>query len=57
MTAPGLFISFEGIDDLGSHLVEWPVTHTVKCLCFYHPDDPEDLKREQREKLGLARRG
>jgi 5-dehydro-2-deoxygluconokinase len=33
--------------DLGSHLAEWPVTHTVKCLCFYHPDDPVDLKERQ----------
>lgn len=38
-------------DDLGSHLAEWPVTHVVKCLCFYHPDDPEDLRAEQEERL------
>ena len=25
--------------DIGSQLVEWPVDHGVKCLCFYHPDD------------------
>ncbi len=25
-------------------LVEWPVGHTIKCLCFYHPDDPPELK-------------
>jgi 5-dehydro-2-deoxygluconokinase len=37
--------------DVGAHLVEWPVTHTVKCLCFYHPDDPEQLKAEQEERL------
>jgi 5-dehydro-2-deoxygluconokinase len=37
--------------DLGSHLAEWPITHTVKCLCFYHPDDPDDLKAEQEERL------
>jgi 5-dehydro-2-deoxygluconokinase len=37
--------------DLGSHLVEWPVTHVVKCLCFYHPDDPEALRLEQEERL------
>jgi 5-dehydro-2-deoxygluconokinase len=23
----------------------------VKCLCFYHPDDPEDLKAQQEERL------
>jgi 5-dehydro-2-deoxygluconokinase len=29
------------------------MTQTVKCLCFYHPDDPEDLKAEQEERLLL----
>ncbi|WP_046864338.1 bifunctional 5-dehydro-2-deoxygluconokinase/5-dehydro-2-deoxyphosphogluconate aldolase [Microvirga massiliensis] len=33
--------------DLGSHLVEWPLAQTVKCLCFYHPDDPADLRERQ----------
>jgi 5-dehydro-2-deoxygluconokinase len=37
--------------DLGSHLVEWPVTQTVKCLCFYHPDDPEEMKERQESAL------
>jgi 5-dehydro-2-deoxygluconokinase len=37
--------------DLGSHLAEWPVTQTVKCLCFYHPDDAEDLRARQEEAL------
>ena len=23
----------------------------MKCLCFYHPDDPAELRAEQREKL------
>jgi 5-dehydro-2-deoxygluconokinase len=44
-------LTFEGVDDLGSHLVEWPVIHTIKCLCFYHPDDPPALKAAQEEKL------
>jgi 5-dehydro-2-deoxygluconokinase len=38
-------------EDLGSHLTEWPVTHVIKCLCFYHPQDPEALRREQEERL------
>ncbi len=47
-------LEFENGGDLGSHLVEWPVTQTVKCLCFYHPDDPDDLKaRQERELLRL----
>ena len=37
--------------DLGAHLAEWPVTQTVKCLCFYHPDDPEALREEQEARL------
>lgn len=44
-------LEFEGAGDLGSHLVDWPVTQTVKCLCFYHPDDPEELKTRQEREL------
>ena len=33
------------------HLAEWPVTHTVKCLCFYHPGDGEELKARQEREL------
>ena len=33
------------------HLAEWPVTHTVKCLCFYHPDDPAELRAQQEREL------
>lgn len=44
-------LEFDGLPDLGSHLAEWPVTHTVKCLCFYHPDDAEDLKTRQEREL------
>ncbi len=32
-------------------LNEWPRDHVVKVLCFYHPDDPDDLKAEQEETL------
>ena len=34
-------------DDLGSALAEWPSEHVVKVLCFYRPDDPEDLRADQ----------
>jgi 5-dehydro-2-deoxygluconokinase len=37
--------------DLGSHLAEWPLAHTVKCLCFYHPNDPPALKERQEAAL------
>ena len=32
-------------------LSEWPRDHVVKCLCFYHPDDPDTLKAEQEATL------
>jgi 5-dehydro-2-deoxygluconokinase len=44
-------LEFELGADLGSHLVEWPVVQTVKCLCFYHPDDPDTLKAQQEREL------
>ena len=47
-------LDFEGGGTLGAKLVEWPVGHTIKCLCFYHPDDPPELKqRQERELLRL----
>jgi 5-dehydro-2-deoxygluconokinase len=36
--------------ELGSDfggLSEWPLEHVVKTLCFYHPDDPEEMRLEQ----------
>ena len=33
--------------DVGCTIREWPTGHTVKCLIFYHPDDPEALRAEQ----------
>jgi 5-dehydro-2-deoxygluconokinase len=44
-------LRFEFTQDVGSRLVDWPVSHCIKCLCFYHPDDPAELKQEQQEKL------
>src|SRR5262249_51792761 len=44
-------LAFEAGRDLASHLVEWPGTHTVKCLCFYHPGDEAALKAPQEEML------
>ena len=46
-------LEFEAAD-LGTQLVEWPLSQTVKCLCFYHPDDPADLRRAQEAALQTA---
>ncbi|MBL8584827.1 MAG: DUF2090 domain-containing protein, partial [Rhizobiaceae bacterium] len=44
-------LRFEHSQDMGSQLIEWPLAHTIKCLAFYHPDDPDALKTQQQEKL------
>ncbi len=44
-------LEFDGFLDAGSHLAEWPVTHTVKCLCFYHPEDADALRQQQEKTL------
>jgi 5-dehydro-2-deoxygluconokinase len=49
---PGsLPLRFEGGADVGCTLAEWPVTHCVKCLVYYHPDDPDALRAEQEGQL------
>jgi 5-dehydro-2-deoxygluconokinase len=45
-------MDFEGLHSLGVQLIEWPVQQTVKCSCFYHPDDPQEFRlRQERELL------
>ena len=44
-------LDFEGSGSLAAQLVEWPVGHTIKCLCFYHPDDPAEMKQRQERDL------
>ncbi|MGE8320671.1 MAG: bifunctional 5-dehydro-2-deoxygluconokinase/5-dehydro-2-deoxyphosphogluconate aldolase [Comamonas sp.] len=44
-------LRFDGTHSLGSQLVHWPREQVVKCLVFYHPDDPAPLRAEQDEWL------
>lgn len=44
-------LEFETGLDIGSELKEWPAGQVVKCLCFYHPDDPEELKARQERQI------
>jgi 5-dehydro-2-deoxygluconokinase len=47
-------LDFEGDGSLGAFLGDWPLAHTIKCLCFTHPDDPAELTgRQDRELLRL----
>jgi 5-dehydro-2-deoxygluconokinase len=47
-------LNFEFSPDVGARLIEWPVTHCAKVLCFYHPDDPAELRAQQTETLRAA---
>ncbi|MBO9589613.1 MAG: 5-dehydro-2-deoxygluconokinase [Devosia sp.] len=47
-------LQFEFSQDLGSRLVDWPVDHCIKVLCFYHPDDAAELREVQIGKLRAA---
>lgn len=44
-------IEFEGSPDVATTLMEWPRDHVVKCLIFYHPDDPAPLREQQDQQL------
>ena len=44
-------LRFEFSQDMGSQLIEWPVDHCIKALCFYHPEDSSELKAEQQQTL------
>lgn len=54
LEAPGqipLALETDARGSLGAALTEWPVDHVAKCLCFYHPDDPEPLRLAQEKTL------
>lgn len=46
-------LRFEGGEDLGSQLAEWPVWQVAKCLAFWHPDDPAELRADQERQLAM----
>lgn len=47
-------IAFEGSPDVAATIRGWPITHVVKCLVFYHPDDNAEMRaRQDRQILRL----
>lgn len=44
-------LSFEGTYNVALQIRSWPVHHVIKCLLFYHPDDPIELRYEQEQKV------
>jgi len=44
-------LAFESSADVATEIVTWPYNHVVKCLVFYHPDDPLALCAQQERQL------
>jgi len=44
-------LEFDGTTDAGSEIATWPLGQVVKCLAYYHPDEPEDLRARQERQL------
>jgi 5-dehydro-2-deoxygluconokinase len=44
-------VAFDPPDNVGLHLMSWPVAHVIKCLVFFHPDDPIELRLAQERQI------
>lgn len=44
-------LEFECGDNIALEMHTWPVAHVAKCLVFYHPDDPADLRGVQERRV------
>jgi len=44
-------LAFDPDDDTALNLLTWPAKHVIKCLSFYHPDDPTELRLAQERRM------
>lgn len=44
-------VAFDPPDNVGLHLTSWPLAHVIKCLVFFHPDDPIELRLAQERQI------
>jgi 5-dehydro-2-deoxygluconokinase len=44
-------LAFDPDDATALNLMTWPAKHVIKCLSFYHPDDPVELRLAQERRL------
>ena len=44
-------VEFDPRSSMGLPLLEWPASHVVKCLIFYHPDDDIELRLQQEDRV------
>ena len=44
-------VEFDPRSSMGLPLLQWPASHVVKCLIFYHPDDELELRLQQEDRV------
>jgi 5-dehydro-2-deoxygluconokinase len=44
-------LAFDPDEATALHVEGWPTGHVIKCLAFYHPDDPTELRLAQERRL------
>lgn len=44
-------LEFEPQNNIGLSLQRWPASRAVKCLVFYHPEDPIELRLQQEKRV------
>jgi 5-dehydro-2-deoxygluconokinase len=44
-------LAFDPDDNTALHIATWAAAHVIKCLVFYHPDDPIQLRLAQERRL------
>lgn len=44
-------LEFEYGNNVGQYMTTWPREHVAKCLVFYHPDDPVELRLQQERRV------
>ena len=44
-------VAFDPDEDTTLDVLSWPSHHVIKCLAFYHPDDPTELRLAQERRL------
>lgn len=44
-------VAFDATENIGLHLLSWPAVQIIKCLVFYHPDEPVELRLSQEQRV------
>ncbi len=44
-------VAFDAAESIGLHLINWPAAQVIKCLVFYHPDEPVELRLCQEQRM------